>query len=241
MEGFIDIHSHILPNLDDGAKSMQMAANMARIAEKEGIRTIIVTPHYHERRSKLSYQDIEKCRQKLQSDASIQAYNINFHIGCEVYYSHDCMGLLNSREIPTLAGSRYVLVECSTSTDLRQIKMIVNEFLMEGYLPILAHVERYPSLCSDLDNIEEIINQGAYIQINAASIMGKNGFNAKKTARKILKYRMVHFVATDSHSDRRRVPRLKKCAKYIARKHGEDWMKELLISNPNKIINNVVI
>ncbi len=241
MKGFIDIHSHILPQLDDGSANMEQTRRMVQIAKEEGIKTIITTPHYMEGRMMTSYAAMEEKLKQVQNDPSILPHSINFLPGCEIYYNHDSVRRLKEKKIPTLAYSNYVLVEFSPLAEFRYIKAALLEFTLEGYIPIIAHAERYKNLIKNLDLLEELIGQGAYVQVNAMSIMGKMGRNLKKISRKLLKNNLVHMIATDSHSDRKRAPKLQNCARYITRKYGEAYARELFIENPGKIISKEYI
>lgn len=238
MEGYIDIHSHILPQLDDGSRNMEQTMNMLKIAYTEGIRTIIATPHYHEGRSMVSQADLKERLIRVNEAAKLADVEIEILPGCEVYYSHESVRLLKERWIPTLAGSRYVLVEFSPAAELRYMKNALQEFFYEGYLPVIAHVERYGNVAKKMENLQELISMGAYIQVNAMSILGEADRSSQKIAKKILKSKLAHFVATDSHSDRTRSPRLIKCTEYITKKFGVEYTKELLIHNPGRVIRN---
>lgn len=241
MIGLIDIHSHILPGLDDGARDMEQTKNMLKIAEEEGIRFIIATPHYHEGVSTNSIETLNESYKKVQQVLSDMNSPIEIHLGTEIYYSHESVHLLKERYIPTMAGSRYVLVEFSPRADYRYIKNGIQDFLWEGYSPILAHTERYENLVLKMDYVEELIEMGAYVQVNAASIAGDNGRMHEKLSKKLLKKGLVHFVSTDSHSERSRSPKLEKCVNYITKKYGTDYVSELLIENPQKVLKNLDI
>lgn len=238
MEGYIDIHSHLLPQLDDGSTSMEQTKNMLKIAFTEGIRTIIATPHYHEGRSMNSILIVEESLKKVKEEIGILMPQMNFLLGSEIYYSHESVKLLNSKQIPTMADSKYVLVEFSPIAEYRYIKNGLQEFLLEGYCPILAHVERYSNVTKELERVEEFIDMGAYIQVNAMSITGETSKSYQGIAKKLLKKGYIHFIATDSHSDGARAPRLKKCVEIITKKYGEAYAKELLIENQTKILSN---
>lgn len=241
MGAYIDIHSHILPQVDDGSKSMKQTSSMLKIAYQEGIRTIIVTPHYQEGRDKDFYKTMKEMLEKVKHELSFFSSKMDFYLGCEIYYSHDCIKTLEEKVIPTMADSRYVLVEFSHKAEYQYIKRGLQDFLFSGYWPILAHVERYVNIIKDINRVIELVEMGAYIQINVMSVMGKAGKTYKKTVKKLLKNRLVHFVATDCHNDLARLPKIKKCANYIEKKYGKSYMEKLLIKNPNKILANEYI
>lgn len=238
MEGFIDIHSHILPKLDDGSQSMEQTKRMLQIAYEEGIRTIVATPHYHEGRYVNPVETIVKTVVLVNEQMKDICPQMQIYLGSEIYYSHDCVKLLNNKKIPTMAESRYILVEFSPMADYQYIKKGLQEFLLGGYFPILAHVERYQNIIKEINLVGELIEMGAYIQVNSISIIGKPGRAIQKAVKKILKMNYIHFIATDSHSEGSRAPRLQACAKYISKKYDEAYARELLIDNPNKLLYN---
>jgi protein-tyrosine phosphatase len=237
MEGFIDIHCHMLPQLDDGAKSMEQTSKMLEIAYREGIRTIIATPHYREERFTNPLQKVEETCQKVREIASIDYPDLTIYLGSEIYYSHETVRLLGEKRIPTMADSMYVLVEFSPMAEYQYIKNGLQEILLAGYSPILAHVERYLQVVRDLHRVGELIDMGIYMQVNAMSITGEMGRTYQKTVKKLLKMNYVHLVATDSHSDRTRAPRMQECARYLEKKFGETNARKLLRNNQMKILN----
>lgn len=241
MEGFIDVHSHILPGIDDGSKTMDQTMNMLRMAYEDGIRTIIATPHAHEGRMQITISDLEESVKRVQENCIKRYPDMKLYLGCEIYYSHESIRLLNEKLIPTIAGTRYILVEFSPLAEFRYIKNALQEFLLEGYYPIIAHVERYRHITKDFNNVQEIINMGAYIQVNAMSITGEYGKEYQSAAKKLLKYDCIHLLGTDSHSDGGRSPRVRRCVDYILKKYGERYVREMLINNGNKVLSGQYI
>lgn len=238
MGGYIDIHSHILPCVDDGSKSLEQTKSMLKMAYEEGILTIIVTPHYYEEKGNDSLNQMEKALRDMKENVGFFSNRMTFYLGCEVYYSHESVNLLKAKEIPTMAESRYVLVEFYPMADFQYVRNGLQEFLFGGYIPILAHIERYPNIINDINQVKKLVDMGSYVQVNTMSIVGKSREKQKKEVRRLLKNNLVHFVATDAHSDGMRAPRMKKCAEYLAKKYGEAYMEKILIDNPNKILKN---
>ncbi|NLZ80975.1 MAG: hypothetical protein GX913_04130 [Clostridiales bacterium] len=239
MEGYVDIHSHLLYGMDDGSKNIEQTRSMVRIAYEEGIRSIIATPHYHYNFNNKSIEEIDEIFHKQKEEIEKTWPEMKLYLGNEIFYSHDSVKLLNEKQIKTMADSMYVLVEFSPQADYRYIKNGLHELVLEGYCPILAHVERYPSVVKDLSIVEEFIEMGVYIQVNAMSITGGTmGRVYQRITRKLLKKGCVHFIATDSHSDKVRAPRLKKCVEYITKKYGQAYARELLYENQKKILCN---
>jgi protein-tyrosine phosphatase len=213
--------------------------NMLKLAYSEGIRTIITTPHFVEGRVTGLIQRQQECLSELKHKLETTLPDMKLFTGGEIYYSHDSVKLLNEKLIPTMANSKYVLIEFSPMAEYRYIKNGLQQFIFEGYTPILAHVERYTNV--NIDCVYELIDIGVYIQINAMSISGETGRTYLSITKKLLKNNLVHFIATDCHSDNHRSPKLKKAIDYIKKKYGESYVNELLIDNPTKILNNQYI
>jgi len=236
MEGFIDIHTHIIPDLDDGSSNMNQTINMLRIAYREGIRAMIVTPHNQRGRLKITNMQVKIRLNELQEYIKSSSTPIELYMGSEIYYSHDTIQLLRENQLATLADSRYVLIEFPPDAEYSYIQNGLKEILEAGYLPILAHAERYKNISCDIERYYELTCLGVYIQINAMTITGDNGRPQQIIANELLRKDYVHFVATDCHSDGIRAPRLSDCVDTIRRKYGESTVVRLLIENPSKII-----
>lgn len=241
MSSYIDIHSHILPQIDDGAKNIDMSIKMLRIAQQNGIYSIILTPHNKPMHHNASPEKIRSLTDELQEAANKKEIVIRLYVGNEIYYRSNILEILDERKASTLADSMYVLVEFGPMDDFDYIRNGIYQLLSGGFRPILAHVERYGSVASSVERVRELVKMGCYIQINAGSVMGQYGFGTKKFTRQILKQGLVHFVATDAHDDVRRRPCLLDCAKYIDKKFGEDYAEKILKENPEKVINNEYI
>lgn len=237
MEGFIDIHSHILPDMDDGSDSIEETMEILKTAYSEGIRIMIATPHSYSEGSGNIVEDIDRRLEEIRKIADRPP--IEIYKGCEIYYTHEVPELLSEKKLPVLAGSRYVLVEFSPVTEYIYITNALRNIMLAGYSPIVAHVERYMAVTKEIGRIEELIDMGAYIQVNAKSITGESFSKVYHSiAKKLLKNRWIHFVATDTHNNSSRAPKMKKCAQVIAKKCGQDYVNEILIENPGKVLHD---
>lgn len=237
-QGYIDIHCHIIPHVDDGARNSNQALNMINIAYKNGIRTMIATPHYEVGRYEDNKDEIEKHYLKLKALIARKYPDFNLFLGNEIFFSYGVVDSLNENKINTMAGSRYVLIEFSPNEKLEYINKSLNEIINGGYIPILAHTERYEEVMASLDNVEKLVDAGVYIQINASTIAGRNGKGIRRKVLKLIKNGLVHFVGTDTHSDGRRSPELTECIKYLEKKTDSKTVSRLLMENAKKIIMN---
>lgn len=235
---YTDIHSHVLPGVDDGARDMSMSIEMIRHAYEQGIRRIIVTPHHKPMHHNVNRAKMQRLIVALQEQMQKENVEIELYTGNELYYREELVECLEKREAVTLADSRYVLIEFLPQDRWEYIRDGVNTMLMAGYRPVLAHVERYREVCKDMERISRLREMGGYLQVNAAGIMGKYGIGIKHTTRKLLKYRMVDFLATDAHNATTRTTDMAECAAYIGKKYGEEYLRVLVEKNPSCIIRD---
>lgn len=241
MNSYIDIHSHILPQIDDGAENFDVSMKMLRTAYEDGIRAIIATPHYKPGRRHAGPEKIRFLTEKLCREAEKEGMEMKLYPGNEFYYHEEIFPELEKDRACAMAGSSYLLLEFGPMERFEYIRSGLYEALAHGWRPILAHAERYQTILGKPEKAEELIRLGSYIQVNAGSILGRTGMGARQFTRKLLKERLVHFVATDAHDEKKRKPVLSDCAKYISRKYGEAYGKRLFEHNPAGLIQNEYI
>lgn len=233
----IDIHSHILPGLDDGSRSMEQTLSMLRIASAEGIHTIIATPHSYGHRKSASVAAIQECVAKVRLELEKEKIPITLYVGNEIYYRQGAEEELENGEVNTLVGSRYVLVEFHPQEDYQYIMRALNRLSSYGYIPILAHAERYENLFPQKERIEEIKKCGVKIQVNAASVCEHKWGNIyRKRVWQLLKEQLVDYIASDAHSDVHRAPRVKECQKLIEKKLGKEYADACMEKNAGYIL-----
>lgn len=241
-ERYIDIHSHILPGVDDGAGSMEESLCMLRQAQEQGIGTIILTPHQKPERKCVTVSGLQRRILQLREEMENRHIDVQLYPGSECLYHHGLAKQLEQGEICTLAGSQYVLTEFMPDEDWQYIRNGLYGLVCEGYRPVIAHVERYIQLSAKLDRIQELIDMGCYIQINAGSVSGSFGFGMKRAVRRLLKEEMVHFVATDAHrGSGKRSVQLDACTAYLNKKCGTEYVNRLLWENAFCILENTEI
>lgn len=238
MEGYIDIHSHILPGIDDGAKDFAASMAMLQTAYDNEIRKIILTPHHKIGRHNARPDKIRELAGKIGEAAHAADMDITFYTGNELYYSSETVRALEEGTACTMAGSSYVLVEFGPMDSLEHIRGGIYQILSAGYCPIIAHAERYENVCAKVEHVADLAAMGCYIQVNAGSVMGQYGMGTKQFLKKLLKRELVHFIATDCHDGKRRSPRLMECARYMERKYGGEYVRRLLCENPGCVIEN---
>ena len=236
-----DIHCHILPGVDDGAETLETSLEMLQTAFAEGIRGIILTPHYHGGHYEADAGQTKEIFLKLRTYAAEKYPKIRLYLGNEIYYYPSVPEWLMDEKVHSMADSSYVLLEFSPGSSFRELKEAVQNLTGSGYYPILAHAERYRFLVEKPEQVELLIQMGAYIQVNAETINGETGMKSRHFVKKLMKKEQVHFVASDAHSMGRRGPYLKKCAEYLIKHYGEEYTVRLLQENPEKLISNTYI
>lgn len=231
----IDIHSHILPGIDDGARDMEETKKMLNIAVKEGIDAIVATSHYDVGIEQEVLSRYEETFQDVLRYIGTHEIPIKLYRGNEIYFTESVPERLHNREIHTINDTSYVLIEFPMGIGYSRVESACRNLLNAGYLPILAHVERYPEL-HQWKRIEELVRVGAHIQINTNSIIGKEGWIIKRFCHQLLKRRLVHVIGTDSHGSKNRRPKMKECVDYIDKKYGQSYRRRLFEDNSQRIL-----
>lgn len=234
----IDIHCHMLPNVDDGAKSMHEAISMAIIAKEQGIKKIIMTPHYHPEFRSLKGKELQDIYEEFKEKLKENKIDIDVYLGNEIYFTSDLLDNISELDFFSLNNSRYILLEFPPTKFPSNLCSIIYELKLKGFIPILAHVERYLKVYEDPELIYDCINTGAVIQINSSSLMGKNGKELQKLCNLLLDRKMVHLVASDAHSSQRRRPLLKDSYHYIEKRYSKKTADDLFINNGQLILDN---
>ena len=234
----IDLHCHILPGIDDGAKTIEDSIDLIKEEQRQGVDSIMFTPHFNFERTDI--QIFQKRRQRSMqalSDALVeQNINISLKTGSEVYFS---VKLMEEDIDPLCFGdSNYILIEFPVNSKPYGLEVTIDNLIRRGYIPILAHVERYKEVQENVNIIYDCIKEGALIQVNSSSIIGKNGKEAERVNEILLNNNMIHFIATDAHSSTRRRPIIRETYDYIVRKYGEQKAEMLFIQNPYKVIED---
>lgn len=231
----IDIHSHILPGVDDGAKDMRETERMLSRALRQGISGIIATPHYDAGGVEKKYIKCRNSYEKVRKYIKECELPIELYLGNEIFYSESIIEELEKGYIHTMNGTRYVLVEFPLYADYDYIERALRNIQYAGYWPILAHVERYEAL-RKIERVRTLVDMGIYIQVNQGSLTNKKRFRTRSFCLKLMKQGLVHLLATDSHDSKQRRPEFKECFEYIDKKVGKSYRVLISEENPEKII-----
>ena len=199
----IDIHTHIIPFVDDGSSSLEDSLAMVKHEISIGVDTIICTPHHIKHRYEKSVEEIKTNFNLLKTEVEKLNLPIKLLLGQEICYTHreDTLSFLNEGKLLTLNNSKYVLLEFSFTREPEDITDIIYNFSIKGYKVIVAHVERYEWIT--LDKVLNLKNEGAIIQVNSGSIVGETTGHEKRFVKKLFKRNLVDIVASDIHSFRK--------------------------------------
>lgn len=202
---------------------------------------MIATPHWGTCRVKVSDEEVWERYFELKLWSEKRFPDMRIYLGRELSYRHGLEDEIQQKRTLAMAGSRHVLLEFMPDDGYSRIHQGLQAVLMAGFQPILAHAERYGQLRQNIKYIEELVHLGIYIQINAGSVTGENGWQCRCFTKKLLKNRLVHFVASDGHHADRRKPLLQKAVRYIARRYGRDYAMELSVLNPGRMIEERIV
>ena len=200
----VDIHSHIIPKIDDGATEEGVSVLMLKKAEETGTTKIILTPHYYRGTFTKTIDEVKEEAEKLRVVAKENDINIELYTGQEVYYTSSLLEYLEDGEIGTLNDSRYMLIEFNPMKINKNALDTIYELKLKGIKVIIAHPERYIEFQKSPSYINEFIEEGCLFQLNANSISGILGKESKKLAEVLLKNNIYSFIGSDAHSDGRR-------------------------------------
>lgn len=232
----VDIHCHILPEVDDGAWDLEMALEMARMAEKCGVRKIIATPHFDGvPRSLEELPYVMEQFVRLRRAIGEKKMNLELLPGVEILCVPQTMELARQGRLPTLGDSRYVLAEFYFDAPRQFMDEMLGCMLHHGYKPVVAHPERYGAVQQDPDLIRNWFERGVVIQVNKGSVLGAFGHRAEDAARYLLDRGLVHVIASDAHSPERRTTDLEPVRRWAVDHLGRTYTKILLEDNPARI------
>lgn len=236
----IDIHAHILPGTDDGAIDLDTALEMADLAHKNGVTAIVATSHseafFHRGRFRtdLYRAALHGFRKELERVGN----PIRIYSGMEVFADFDTPRFLKEKQLFTINGSRYLLVEFpfrGSKNDSTDILMSIRDM---GFIPVVAHPERYFFVQQSPDILNVWHSMGCVLQINKGSLFGRFGKSSEHLALEMVSRGFAHAVASDAHSNISRTTRLNDAREFIADEFGEDAAYALFYENPRRITKN---
>ncbi|MBM7622989.1 tyrosine-protein phosphatase [Sporohalobacter salinus] len=232
----IDVHTHILPGVDDGLKSKREVLKVATKAFNQGIKKIVATPHYLPGKDNLSFSEIKDKVFHLQKFLEEKGFNLVLLPGVEVYITPNVIKQVQQGIIKGLNNSRYILVELPLYRIPDYTDDIFFDLQVLGYTPIIAHPERYKRVRQDPNLLYHWINEGMLAQLDAGSLLGRFGSQVKKTAEILVRHNMVQLIGSDLHSTNQRDECLPEAMNYLKKLIGEQVNE--YIRNAQLVINN---
>ena len=234
----IDIHCHILPEMDDGADSLHTSIKMCKIAYEQGIDTIIATPHYKTwNKQQINPDKILENIEKLNMEIELNNISITVLPGMEVLISYDIFELYQGGEILTLNNSRYMLIEFPNDFIPAYSEELFFKLMIIGIIPVIAHPERNTEVVNTPDVLSKFTEKGVLIQADAGSLTGIFGKTIQKVSRHLLKQNSIHFVATDAHTSHFRSPEIIEAYKYV-KKINANLAEKIFNVNPFQLRND---
>lgn len=235
----VDLHTHILPGIDDGADCIEESLAMLRQAYYAGTRHMVVTPHFWNRsqsRFELSRAQLEQRFNALAGAYAEQGGKIKLYLGAEHYGTTEIGGLCSAGEVVPINGSKYVLIEFDFEDDFQRVSFVLSQLRSFGYIPIIAHPERYDFIGKNPSNVYVLLEKGCLFQINKGSPFGRYGSAAAKVSNWMLDNRIAHFVASDCHSPFQRTPELRGAHELLTYRLGAGYADRLFIQNPMRVL-----
>ena len=237
----IDIHTHIIYDVDDGSKSYSESMEMMRLASKVGIVSMVATSHYLKPRYVIDIEELNEKFNKLKEGIKKENITLDIYLGNEVMISESMIDDLSEGLCNTIHQTRYLLFECPFYGEITTLKEIIFEMRLHGYIPIFAHPERYEFIQKDIDFLEELINMGVLLQMSLPSLGGYYGKAVKRTARKMVKKGFIHFLGTDMHRMGSRVLDIDPAIKYLRRNLSSEAFQNVTYMNAERMLNDIEI
>lgn len=239
---YIDLHSHLAWDIDDGISSIEDCQNLLSLAQKDHISKIVATPHLI--CGKHNSKDIALFENRIEElKVLAKNYDIEIYKGSELFINDMLFQHLDTNQLLPIENSRYVLCEFNVRKQYDEDYDLINDCLYEiivaGYIPILAHIERYFRKRINLSAINDIIHMGCYVQMNTSSILYPKSQTMKKNIFDLLDHNLVHIIATDSHHYKgNRSPNMTSAYTYLCKYFDSANLKKLFFDNPLAVISN---
>lgn len=234
----IDFHSHILPNIDDGARSIEETFHLMKEAKEAGFEAVILTSHYMEDYYETNAPEREVWVKLIYDKLLEKGLDLKLYLGSEIYFSSHMIQLLEEGKACTINDTSYVLFELPMQAEPMNLYDVVYEMLQYKLVPILAHPERYTFVQKEPNLIYDLIQKGVLMQANYGSFVGQYGEKAKIIAEKLLENNMIHFLGTDVHRENSIYPKIPFIIQNLSEKIGFEKLDQLTNRNPKLVLHN---
>lgn len=234
----IDLHCHLLPGIDDGAVDLDMALEMARMAAGDGIHTVACTPHIYPGMYENTADGIRAAIVAFQAELDARGIALRLVEGADVHLDLNLVDSIRAGRVPTIAGSRYLLLEPPHHVAPPRFEQSVFQLVAAGYVPVITHPERLSWIEDHYAVFQRLVKGGSWMQITAGSVTGRFGQRPRYWADRMLDERLVHILATDAHHPRLRPPLLAEGRDAAAKRVGEEEACHMVVTRPQGIVDN---
>ncbi|QFU74634.1 capsular biosynthesis protein [Halioglobus maricola] len=235
----IDLHCHMLPAIDDGARDLDIALQMAQMAVDDGISMTLCTPHIYEGLFPNTHDGIRAGLESFRAELATAGIPLEIGYGADIQIVPDLTESLGSGRLPSLHGSRYFLFEPPHHVALPRMPDLVHSALVSGYVPLITHPERLTYIENDYDKFVACARSGAWIQITGGALLGRFGPRVKGITERFLRDGVVHVIASDGHNLKNRTPVLSEAREAAAEIVGEEEAWRLVRDRPAAVVGDV--
>ena len=234
----IDIHTHILPNIDDGARSIEETFNLIKEAKNVGFEAIVLTSHYMEGYYETDTPEREVWVNAIYENLKAKKIDIKLYLGNEIYLSDNMIKFMEEGKASTINDTSYVLFELPLDEEPENLYDIIYQMQQYKIVPILAHPERYSFIQREPEIIYDLIQRGVLMQANYGSIIGQYGEKARIIVEKLLENDMIHMLGSNAHRANTIYPKIPQILSELNNLIGEEKLKKLTTINPKLVLNN---
>ena len=236
----IDIHTHITPYVDDGSSSIEMSLDMLRSEVTQGVNKVFLTPHSFAFETKRPEDVFAKMR-KVKESAAAEGIHLQIYQGCEIYTYRNKMEQilqdLQSGKTPSMNGTRYVMAEFHVHEgDIEDAKYCLGRYLEEGWIPIIAHAERYCRTFTTVENIRMLKEMGCLVQANYYDLEEEHDDDIRRCAQNLVEAELVDMMGSDAHRIGHRPPKLARGERYIRKNCRAEYAEDILWRNAEKFL-----
>jgi protein-tyrosine phosphatase len=234
----IDIHTHVLPGVDDGAGYLDESLEMLSLAEDSGVKVLVTTPHCNIPGEFDNYvsPDLDKLWHHVRDRAKEAGIGVKLCRGMEIFATEELPELLSEKRVWTLNGTDYFLTEFDFGEDPDFCRYILRRCRDRGFRPVIAHPERYFFVQENPEIAYEWCRAGYGLQVNKGSLLGKFGRQTEATAHLLMEHGLAACVASDAHTSRMRSTHMGEIKEFLTEEYGADYTRLLLVENPLRII-----
>lgn len=234
----VDFHTHILPEIDDGAKNIKESITLLEEAKEAGFEKVILTSHYIEEYYETNVEKRKEITNEVCNFLKKKENNVSMYLGNEIFLTDNLVNLLKNQKASTINDSRYILFELPFNSKPLNLENMIYDILKEEFIPVLAHPERYSFVKKNPNVIYDLIDYGVLMQCNFGSFIGKYGKAAQIIMKKMLENNMVHFLGSDVHRTKSIYKQIPKILNGIIKLIGEEQTRRITTINPEIVLKN---